>query len=178
MNIWNSFPEEKISGERFFAVIEISSGSKNKYELDKDTGLLRLKRVQYTSTRYPLNYGFIPKTLADDGDPLDALVLCREEVLPMTLIECYPIGVLKMTEGSASDEKIIAIPFADKTLTDYKDITELPHNRYEEIMRFFSVYKALEGKENSVDNIYNRAEAVRIINECKGRYKALSMHDL
>lgn len=178
MNIWHSFPEGKITGERFFAIIEIPSGSKNKYELDKDTGFLRLDRVLYTSTRYPANYGFIPKTLAEDGDPLDVLVMCQEAVLPMTLMECYPIGVLKMTDQSATDEKIIAVPFGDPTLTDYKDITELPHHRYDEMLHFFSVYKALEGKETSVDNIYNRSEAIRIINECKGRYKALFMHDL
>lgn len=178
MNIWHSFPEDKITGESFFAIIEIPSGSKNKYELDKDTGFLRLDRVLYTSTRYPANYGFIPKTLSEDGDPLDVLVLCQEAVLPMTLIECYPIGVLKMTDQNETDEKIIAVPFGDPTLTDYKDITELPHHRYEEISHFFTVYKALEGKETAVDNIYNRVEAIRIINECKGRYKAQFMYDL
>lgn len=173
MNIWHGFPDEKITGERFYSVIEIPSGSKNKYELDKDTGLLKLDRVLYTSTRYPANYGFIPRTLACDNDPLDVLVLCQEAIFPMTLVECFPIGVLKMTDGSDTDEKIIAIPFGDPTLSGYSDINELPKHRFEEIRHFFSVYKELEGRQTSVENLYGRSEAVRIINECKDKYKAV-----
>ena len=98
MNIWHDISPERISPEQFIACIEISSGNKNKYELDKETGMLILDRVLYTSTHYPANYGFIPRTYADDGDPLDVLVLCREEIAPLTLVNCYPIGVIKMQD--------------------------------------------------------------------------------
>ena len=115
MNIWHDIAAERIRPSNFEALIEIPKGSKAKYELDKDTGLLKLDRVLYTSTVYPANYGFIPRTLADDGDPLDVLVLCNETIYPMTLVNCYPIGVIKMIDSGALDEKIIAIPFKDPT---------------------------------------------------------------
>ena len=108
-------------------MIEISKESKKKYELDKETGLIILDRVLYTSTHYPMNYGFIPRTLGDDGDPLDVLVMCSEPLEPLTLVRCYPIGVMKMTDGGAGDEKVIAIPWADPTYEAYTDISELPN---------------------------------------------------
>ena len=108
MNIWHDLDPKRITENRFEALIEIPRGSKAKYELDKETGLLRLDRVLYTSTVYPANYGFIPRTLADDGDPLDVLVLCNEAIFPMTLLTCMPIGVIKMIDGGELDEKIIA----------------------------------------------------------------------
>ena len=98
LNIWHDIDSERITPGKFTAVIEIQKGGKNKYELDKETGMLRLDRVLYTSTRYPANYGFIPKTFGDDNDPLDVLVLCQEEILPMTLVECVPIGILNMID--------------------------------------------------------------------------------
>lgn len=170
MNVWHDFPDEKITTDRFFGVTEIPAGSKNKYELDKETGLLRLDRILYTSTRYPANYGFIPRTLAEDDDPLDVLILCQEPIMPMTLVECFPIGVLKMTDEDATDEKIIAIPFKDPTLAEYSDVSELPSHRFEEIRHFFSVYKQLEGMHTSVESLHGREEAEHIILECKNRY--------
>lgn len=170
MNIWHDFPDEKIRTDRFFAVTEIPAGSKNKYELDKDTGLIRLDRILYTSTRYPANYGFIPRTLAGDHDPLDVLILCQEPLMPMTLVECFPIGVLKMIDDDEVDEKIIAIPFGDPTLSEYTDISELPSHRFEEIRHFFSVYKQLEGLQTVVESMHGRSEAEQIIVECKERY--------
>ena len=107
MNIWHDISEERVKKDDFAAVIEIPKGCKNKYELDKETGLLKLDRVLYTSTHYPANYGFIPRTYADDDDPLDVLVLCQEEVTPLTLVESYPIGALIMTDQDANDETII-----------------------------------------------------------------------
>ena len=107
-NIWHDISEERIFPTDFISVIEISKGSKKKYELDKETGYIILDRVLYTSTHYPMNYGFIPRTLGDDGDPLDVLVMCSEPLEPLTLVRCYPIGVMKMTDGGAGDEKIIA----------------------------------------------------------------------
>src|SRR5574344_1017612 len=110
MNIWHDIDEKRITPDEFIAVIEIAKGFKKKYELDKETGLILLDRILHTSTHYPANYGFIPKTLSDDGDPLDVLVLCNEPINPMVLVQCYPIGVISMTDNGKNDEKIIAIP--------------------------------------------------------------------
>lgn len=121
MNIWHDISPKRITAEDFIAVIEISKGSKNKYELDKETGLLILDRILYTSTHYPANYGFIPRTYADDGDPLDVLVLCSEELVPLSLVRCYPIGVMSMIDNGKYDEKIIAIPFSDPTYNGYAE---------------------------------------------------------
>ena len=110
MNIWHDIAPSRVKPEDFWAVIEIEKGSKNKYELDKETGMLRLDRILYTSTHYPANYGFIPRTWAEDGDPLDVLVLCSESIRPLSLVRCFPIGVISMEDGGSQDEKIIAIP--------------------------------------------------------------------
>lgn len=115
MNIWHNIDSERIKPEDFLAVIEIPKGSKKKYELDKETGLLILDRILYTSTHYPANYGFIPKTYAEDQDPLDVLVLCSEDLEPLSLVNCYPIGVARMFDSDEADDKIIAIPFQDPT---------------------------------------------------------------
>ena len=111
MNIWHDVDPSRISPTDFLAVIEISKGSKNKYELDKATGTLILDRVLYTSTHYPANYGFIPLTYSEDNDPLDVLVLCTEPVVPLTLVRCYPIGVIMMQDSNEMDYKVIAIPY-------------------------------------------------------------------
>ena len=104
MNIWHDISEERIYPTDFMAVIEIEKGSNKKYELDKETGMLSLDRILFTATHYPMNYGFIPRTYGDDKDPLDVLVLCSESILPMTLVRCYPIGVMKMEDGGMGDE--------------------------------------------------------------------------
>lgn len=171
MNIWYDISEERIKAKSFEALIEIPKGCKVKYELDKETGLLKLDRVLYTSTVYPANYGFIPRTLAEDGDPLDVLVLCGETIYPMTLINCYPIGVIKMIDGGSLDEKVIAIPFRDPTYNGYYDIHELPNHVFDEMMHFFEVYKTLEHKQTTVKEICHRDEAVEIINKCISMYK-------
>ena len=123
MNIWHDISPKVITKEKFTAVIEIPKGSKVKYELDKTTGLLRMDRILYTSTHYPANYGFIPRTYAEDGDPLDVLVLCSETLAPLSLVDCYPIGVISMLDNGAADEKIICIPLNDPTYNIYKDIS-------------------------------------------------------
>ena len=171
MNIWHDIDDDRIFPTDFMAVIEISKGSNMKYELDKKTGMLMLDRVLYTSTHYPANYGFIPKTLGDDHDPLDVLVLCAENIQPLTLVRCYPIGVMKMLDGGLGDEKIIAMPYGDPTYNSYTDVSELPKHIFEEIKHFFSVYKNLEGKDTQVDDIDNAIEAVRVIEYCIKNYK-------
>ncbi len=171
MNIWHDISPKRINKDDFFAVIEITKGGKAKYELDKDTGLLKLDRVLYTSTHYPANYGFIPRTYANDNDPLDVLVLCSENILPMSLIHCYPIGVIIMTDAGDTDEKIIAIPYDDPTYNTYKDISELPSHIFEEMSHFFAVYKALEvGKDPDISTVKNAEEAKLIIENCMERY--------
>lgn len=171
MNIWHDIECSRIKPEEFIAVIEISKGSKQKYELDKKTGLLKLDRILYTSTHYPANYGFIPHTLADDNDPLDVLILCSESLNPMSLVKCYPIGVIVMNDNGAVDEKVIAIPFADPNYNTYKSIHDLPQHIFEEMRHFFSVYKQLENKETSVDVTSDRDEAIKIIIKSLENYK-------
>ncbi len=169
-NIWHSIEKKRINPEDFIAVIEIPKGSKKKYELDKASGYLILDRVLYTSTHYPANYGFIPKTFAEDGDPLDCLVISSEELDPLVMVRCYPIGVIKMLDNGKMDEKIISIPFADPTYNSYHNITELPSHIFEEIRHFFSVYKTLEGKTTIVDEVQGREEAIKIIEKSINLY--------
>ena len=144
MNIWHDISPKRIKPDKCYAVIEIPKGDKNKYEIDKDTGLLKLDRVLFTSMHYPANYGFIPRTYADDRDPLDVLVLCSEVIQSMTLVECKPIGMLNMVDNDSSDEKIIAVPVNDPNYNCYNDISELPKHHFDEIRHFFQVYKMLE----------------------------------
>lgn len=172
MNIWHDIDEARIGENEFEALIEIPRGCKAKYELDKETGILRLDRVLYTSTVYPANYGFIPRTLAADGDPLDVLVLCNEPIYPMTLVRCVPIGVIKMIDDDALDEKIIAVPVGDPTYNSYYDIKELPQHIFDEMMHFFTVYKTLEHKTTAVKEIAHKHEAIQIIAKCIAEYKA------
>lgn len=172
MNIWHDIDRTRITPEDFIAVIEIPKGSKQKYELDKATGLLVLDRILYTSTHYPANYGLIPLTYADDGDPLDVLVLCSESLQPLSLVRVYPIGVITMLDNGAHDEKIIAIPFNDPTYNSYKSIDELPAHIFQEMQHFFSVYKQLENKTTAVDEVAGRAAAVRIIQSALDNYRA------
>lgn len=170
MNIWHDIAPERITKDDFISVIEIPKGGKNKYELDKETGMIVLDRVLYTSTHYPANYGFIPRTYADDGDPLDVLVLCQEKIDSMVLVRCYPIGVIKMIDNGSVDEKIIALPFNDPSYSVYKDLSELPEHIFKEISHFFEVYKFLEDKETAVREILGRDDAEKIIAECIAAY--------
>lgn len=170
MNIWHEIEKERISPKKFTCVIEIQKGFKNKYELDKSTGMLRLDRVLYTSTHYPANYGFIPRTYAEDNDPLDVLVLCQENIVPMTLVDCMPIGMLRMIDEDENDEKIIAVPLNDPAYSCYNDISELPTHIFEEISHFFEVYKVLENKRTAIKEITGRENALRCIENCMTRY--------
>lgn len=170
-NIWHDISPKRINPQDFVAVVEIPKGSKKKYELDKATGMLSLDRILHTSTHYPANYGFIPRTYGDDLDPLDVLIICSEEIEPMTLVRCYPIGVISMIDSGRRDEKIIAIPFSDPNYNMYQDISELPPHLFEEMSHFFTVYKNLEHKQTAVDGeVQNRVEAVRIIQEAIDNY--------
>ena len=173
MHVWHDVKPGRITPEKFLALIEISKGSKNKYELDKETGRLILDRVLFTSTHYPQNYGFIPRTYAKDFDPLDVLVLCSEDILPMSFVECSPIGVMVMTDNGLDDEKIIAVPNNDPFFNQYKDISEIPNHVMDEIKHFFSVYKTLEGKRTAIDDFKGREEAMKIIASCMNAYEEI-----
>lgn len=162
-NIWHDISPKRINAEDFICVVEISKGSKKKYELDKETGLIILDRILYTSTHYPANYGFIPRTYGDDGDPLDVLLLCTEPLEPLALVRAYPIGVISMIDNGRNDEKIIAIPFNDPTYNKYTNIDQLPSHVFDEMRHFFSVYKNLENKTTAVNEVSDRNEAVKII---------------
>ena len=133
MNINEDISEARINPEDFIAFIEIEQGSKNKYEIDKETGLIILDRILYTATHYPLNYGFIPRTHCEDGDPLDVFVLCSQPIEKMSLVRCYPIGVISMKDRDKGDDKIIAIPFGDPQYNGYMDISELPFSPFKNI---------------------------------------------
>ncbi len=169
-NIWHDISPKRIAPEEFVCVIEIPKGSKKKYELDKETGFIMLDRILYTSTHYPANYGFIPRTYGDDGDPLDVLLLCAQTLDPLTLVKAYPIGVITMIDNGHNDEKIIAIPCNDPTYNHYTDIDQLPKHVFDEMRHFFKVYKNLENKETAVDEVQGREVAVRIIKEAIEHY--------
>lgn len=171
MSIWRDMSRDRVSQDSFVAVIEIPKGCKVKYELDKDTGMLRMDRILYTSTHYPANYGFIPLTYASDDDPLDVLVFCSESIIPMTLVSCYPIGVIIMEDEGYVDEKIIAIPHGDPTYNSYKNIEELPPHIFSEMTHFFSVYKSLEGKETALESVKGVVEAKMTIQKGIDRYR-------
>lgn len=177
MNIWHDINPERITPEDFISVIEIPKGSKNKYEVDKQTGMLILDRILYTSTHYPANYGFIPRTYADDGDPLDVLVLCSEAISSMSLVCCYPIGHITMIDDGAEDIKVVAVPFKEPTWNCYQDITDLPPHIIAEIKHFFGVYKQLEGKTMKVLEMYSRDKTLEIIQKAIDSYKDIFLKD-
>ncbi len=165
MNIWTDIDAKRITPEDFVACIEIQQGDKTKYELDKETGMLIMDRVLYTSTNYPMNYGFIPLTLSEDDDPLDVFVLCSQPLARLSLVRCYPIGVVAMTDRNEHDEKIIAIPFSDPQYNEYKDISELPKHMADELKHFLTVYKQLENKKVNVEALRGHKEAIKVIRE-------------
>ena len=169
-NIWHDISPKRITPEDFMCVIEISKGSKKKYELDKETGFIMLDRILHTSTHYPANYGLIPRTYGDDEDPLDDLLLCSEPIEPLTLVRAYPIGVISMIDNGRNDEKIIAIPFNDPNYNHYTNIDQLPRHIFEEMRHFFTVYKNLENKTTAVDEVSAREDAVQIISDAIDRY--------
>jgi inorganic pyrophosphatase len=171
-NFWHDIPPGPQPPEQVTAVIEIPSGSRNKYELDKITGLLKLDRVLYSAVQYPGDYGFIPGTLAEDGDPLDVLVLINEPTFPGCLITVRPVGVLHMTDRGDPDEKILAVPSEDPYHQEYFDIADLPQHYLREVQHFFSVYKDLEGKRVEIGGWDKSVAAMRTIQECIARYEA------
>ncbi|MCE9634305.1 MAG: inorganic diphosphatase [Planctomycetes bacterium] len=164
------FDESRIA-ESVPAIIEVPQGSKNKYELDKATGLLRLDRVLYSSVHYPANYGFIPRTHCDDGDPLDILVLGQEPVHPLTIVEARILGVMRMRDEKGLDDKLIAVSAFDPAVADYRALADVPQHVLRELKRFFIDYKVLEGKEVLVDSPLGRDEALQTLRDALALYR-------
>ena len=179
MHPWHdSYVDDALVATEFPVVIEIPKGSKNKYELDKETGLLRLDRVLYSAVHYPADYGFIPRTFCDDGDPLDALVLGQEPVYPLTIVEARAIGVMRMRDEKGIDDKIVAVSVRDPAFADYTDKSQLPSHLMRELRRFFEDYKALEHKQVSVEDMHGPDQAVAIIREALELYRRLRRGEL
>lgn len=170
-NILHSVPASRITPTEFLALVEIPAHSKNKYEYDEECQALILDRILFTSTHYPHNYGFIPRTWGRDDDPLDVLILTSEPVVPQSLLRCAPIGVLEMKDQGKFDEKVIAVCLDDPVYMGYKEINELPTHLFEEIRHFFTVYKQLEyGKVTEIEGFLGRKEAIATIQAAMDRY--------
>ena len=152
------------------AVIEIPTGSKVKYELDKASGLLRVDRILFSAVHYPANYGFVPRTYCDDGDPLDVLVLCQEPIQPLAMMRAKVIGVMKMRDDKGEDDKLISVHADDQNYADYSDVAELPPHRMRELQRFFEDYKALENKKVIVSAPQGRSEALQVLRDAMRLY--------
>ena len=171
MHPWHDIAVDAATiADAFPVVVEIPKGSKNKYELDKATGFLKLDRVLYSAVHYPADYGFIPRTYCDDGDPLDVLVLGQEPVYPLTVVQARAVGVMRMRDDKGIDDKIIAVSVGDPSFADYTDSAQLPAHVFREIRRFFEDYKALEHKATIVDDLLGASDALGIVRDALALY--------
>jgi inorganic pyrophosphatase len=164
-NPWHTISSGRKAPKVVTGIVEIPKGSKGKYELDKESGLLRLDRVLFSSVHYPGNYGFIPRTFCDDGDPLDILILSQIDFPPLCIIESRVIGVMRMIDNGQADDKIIAVAKDDVSVNHVKEIEQLPPHTTKEIQRFFEDYTKLESKEVRVEHFLGREDAYKIVQE-------------
>ncbi len=168
---WHGVPVGESAPRVVNAIIEIPQGSRAKYEIDKESGLLKLDRVIYSSFYYPVNYGFIPRTLGEDKDPLDILVITSLSVQALCLVEAKVIGVMQMIDNGDSDDKIIAVAAHDPSVNHYNNLEELPKHFFEELRHFFEEYKKLENKMVVVEEFGDKATAIKIIEDAANSYK-------
>ncbi|HXF96578.1 MAG TPA: inorganic diphosphatase [Gemmatimonadales bacterium] len=169
---WHDLPPGKHPPDKITAIVEIPGGGRNKYELDKETGLFRLDRVLYSAVQYPGDYGFIPRTLHKDGDPCDVLVLIKEPTFTGCQIDARPIGLLRMFDRGEPDDKIIAVPADDPFQNEYFDVADVPQHTLKEIEHFFQIYKDLEGKRVQIAGWEKSEVALREVLESMERYRA------
>ena len=170
IHLWRDLSPGVHAPEMVTAIVEIPSGSRNKYELDKESGLLRLDRVLFSAVHYPGDYGFIPRTLHEDGDPLDILIAIDEPTFPGCQVDVRPIGVLRMLDRGEPDDKIIAVGANDPRRGEYFDIADFPQHYLAEIEHFFSIYKDLEGKRVEILGWGKSADAIKVVEESIVRY--------
>jgi len=179
MHPWHDcYVDETQLATSFPVIVEIPKGSTNKYELDKETGLLRLDRVLYSAVHYPADYGFIPRTYCDDGDPLDALVLGNEPVYPLTIVQARAVGVMRMRDDKGTDDKVIAVSVRDPSFAEFTDKSQLPAHVFRQVRRFFEDYKALEDKKVVVEELLGPDDAVAIIADALQLYRRLRRGEL
>ncbi len=169
-NPWHDVPVGEDAPEEFNVVIEVSKGSKVKYELDKDTGLLLVDRILYSSIVYPENYGFVPRTLAEDGDPLDVLVLMQEPVLPMSILKVRPVGFVPVVDEGEQDDNLVCVHVDDPQYQHFGHFREFADHRLREIQQFFREYKNLEGKEVKVGDPTGPEEAIEAVKRAMRLY--------
>jgi inorganic pyrophosphatase len=179
MHPWHdTYVDDSVIATGFPVIVEIPKGSTNKYELDKETGLLRLDRVLYSAVHYPADYGFIPRTYCGDGDPLDALVLGQEPVYPLTIVQARAVGVMRMRDEKGVDDKIVAVSVRDPSFEGYTDKAQLPAHVLRQVQRFFEDYKVLEHKQVVVEDMLGPEDALRIIREALDLYRQLRRGEL
>jgi len=179
MHPWHdTYIDDQTIETAFPAIVEIPKGSTNKYEMDKETGLLLLDRVLHSAVYYPADYGFIPRTYCDDGDPLDVLVLGQEPLYPLTIVQARAIGVMRMRDEKGGDDKIVAVSVHDPAFAEYTDKAQLPSHVLRQVRRFFEDYKALEHKQVVVEDMLGPSDAVRIIAESLELYRRLRRGEL
>ncbi|MCE7862379.1 MAG: inorganic diphosphatase [Bacteroidetes bacterium CHB5] len=168
---WHEAPAGSNPPEFVNAIIEISIGMRTKYEVDKETGLLKLDRVLYSAVHYPANYGFIPQSLGEDMDPLDIMVICREPIRPLCLVPARVIGVMRMVDQGLADDKILAVALNDANTKHVNDISELANHYKLELKEFFESYKRLENKTVTVPEFQGKAVAMKIVEDALVYYK-------
>lgn len=170
-NPWHSVSSGKNAPSTVNGIIEIPKNTRGKYELDKESGLLTLDRVLYSSIYYPANYGFIPQTYCDDNDPLDILVLSQITIVPLCIVPAKVIGVMRMLDGGELDDKIIAVAHNDMSVDHINDISELPKHFFKELRNFFEDYKKLENKTVEVEDFQNAQVARKIVQKSMDDYR-------
>jgi len=171
MNLLHDVAPGKNIPEEINVIVEINKGSKNKYELDKETGLIMLDRVMYTSQDYPFDYGFVPQTHWHDGDPLDVVLLTTHALVPGLLLKARPVGVLDMIDDGESDAKILAVPVKDPRWSEVKDLSDVNPHTIEEIKHFFETYKQIQKKTVTIPTIRDAKAAKEVITEGVALYK-------